>query len=118
MKRLTLTRPDERSQKVLEIDMPNGTGLKLLLRRFTISSYAELETKQAANTKALNDGEITSMEYSMRFLEMQCTNFVREAITELEPDQLLQIVTAVAELRGGVDPEKKPDAGTGTEPSA
>lgn len=119
-RRLSLERPENRPQKVLEIDMPNGTTLKLLLRRMTIAAANDSEIRRGADLNAMKEGKISSMEYGMRFLESECTNFNRDAIADLSSDDLLAIVQAVSQLRtdGAVTEEKKTDGGTATAVSA
>lgn len=93
-------------KKVLEMTLPDGKEINLVLRKRTVREAAEGEHTIKKLSKLRDDGEMGSIEFIFKSLEIVLEKFDREPLMDLELDHMTEISKAIGNLQLG-DEEKK-----------
>lgn len=93
--------------RFLEVEKPDGTEVKLEVRRLKMNEVNEHDTKINELSERYKNNEITTDEYTFSMLELGCVNFNREDFLDFETEQVEQITLALSKLKSSKSTEEK-----------
>lgn len=97
-------------KKVLEITLPSGKEIKLVLRKRTVREAAEGENKIKELSELRDANKMGSIEFIFESLDIVLEKFDREDFMDLELDHMATISKAIGNLQTSDDEKKSQDS--------